>query len=262
MGQIERTGESSRPRHPLWGPAAFLETLKRAGSIKDTCEAYAEKGVTTYRALQQEVRAWRLKDPEYDRQVIDALEMAGVIVGKGGGRPRLDAGDDSWMERFCKALEKHNCHWEKARKESNAPYSLRSLHEKRTPGTTAFDKKFADMVAEVYFRVEADFEEQIVSSRHAEAFADIEQAKVTETKVRSALKVTEKLGGDRWKQQSSVNIKGQIDHRHQLEGRYVSRPERLASMWDDKRQFEKERLRLTSGDVVDAEIVEDKTESL
>lgn len=256
-------GPSQGERHPLWSKETLLSDVKSHGSVRKVCRIYG--GADGWQRYYSDIFRWNRSDPSFRKRLL------ALVKRRGGGRPRLDGGDKSWFDQFFEALYRRGLNEYAAAQESGCPYSPRQLREFRSRSSSSFDKDYWERYEDVRIRIANEAKEEAVKTMRPVEVPDkydedavelaVTKAKIQQMRSQTLTRVLQSV--DREEFGRELHLKGQIDHRHQLESRYRDPNEVIAELAGSYREFQRSRMakQLESGDrnVIDVEVVPEKS---
>jgi len=246
-----------------------LADLKTYHEVTKVCKIYASADRTGrgWRAYYSDVWRWRKADPDFDQAVRDNLPKRVWA----GGRPRLDDGDKSWQEEYCRVYLERRGNLSEAAKVT--PYSLRQIREFFDPGSSSYDKEFAEAVETLDLEIAGRLQEKFLELTEDDSlYENLDQAKIAQTR---GWMLTKGLGAlhPKWGKRTELNVKGTIQHDHRA---ILAKPREqlLADLADDRKRFfsalttsrqalpsgERESIDLNS-EPIEAEVIEIEAEN-
>lgn len=223
-------------RHDLWSKALFKEEVENApdgASISSICRRWSTDP-DKIQGLTNDVIVWRREDEELDRL---CLERFGTRTG---GRPSKEGEEPDWRRSFC---EEYLMTRSRAKATEATPYAYETIVKKLDPNRPEFDQVFYDL----YMAAES----RLLDNAERIMWEALDQEPSWRNKAWIAKETLRSLDRRRWGDRMDVKVEGSVQH-------VLQRGKIVGELVDEQRKFlERQRLELTSGDEIVAEVVDD-----
>lgn len=205
------------------------EFLINDQGVKSICRYYG--GEDHWRKCYNDIWKWNQTDPEFREAYSSYKRKMGKEDGI-GGRPKLDAEDPEWKQRFCEAYIKFRNPKKAA---SVTPYSFSTIMRKMDRDDSSYDEELAKMFKLAQLDLAADTEEIAMNAVFTfnDPTIDQETAKIADIQSRVALNTLGKINSERFGKKLEVSGKIDVSHQHSIAGRSST----LASLMEEQRQM-------------------------